>query len=675
MMWKSTKCVAGVAAMLLLAMQGMVRAQKFPLPTVAQQAGIDKDASRHFGDAPEDAGPLATDLSPAITPAAIDAVTRKVADWQLTRSQPYFDRIWTWSVLYSGFMAASDSTGDAKYRDAMTAMAKKYDWALRNRLPNADDQSVGQTYLELYLQQGRKDQTMIAPTRADLDSVIGLATLKPGDPRIPWWWCDALFMAPPIWARMYAATGDPKYVDYLNTQWQRTYETLWDKDEHLYARDATYLTKREANGKKIFWSRGQGWVMGGLVRTLQYLPKDDPHRAFYIEQLRELSARVAALQDSEGLWHAGLLDPEHYPLPEMSGSALFVYAMAWGVNEGVLDGTTYRPVIAKAWRGMLQHVYADGRLGCIQQTGAEPAFYLPSASYTYGVGGFLLAASEMKRMALLHPEPTTATVDTDPARAAKIALPVPANPSLPSLFLVGDSTVRNGRGDGANNQMGWGEPFVAYFDTSKINVVNRAIGGRSSRTYITEGHWAETLALIKPGDVVLFQFGHNDSGALDDAARARGTIKGVGDESQEIENPILKKHEVVHTFGWYMMQYVEDTKAKGAIPIICSLVPRKTWKDGKIVRGADSYGGWAREVAEKQHVGFIDLNEITARKYDALGEAAVEPLFGDPHTHTTLAGAVINAESVVSGLKALPHDPVAKDFSARGKAVAPYRAN
>ena len=252
---------------------------------------------------------------------------------------------------------------------------------------------------------------------------------------------------------------------------------------------------------------------------------------------------------------------------------------------------------------------------------------------------------------------------------------MPANPALPSLFLVGDSTVRNGRGDGANNQMGWGEPFVAYFDTSKINVVNRAIGGRSSRTYITEGHWAETLALIKSGDVVLFQFGHNDGAPLDDAARARGTIKGVGDESQEIENPILKRHEVVHTFGWYMTQYIEDTKAKGATPIICSFVPRKIWKDGKIVRGVDSYGGWAREVAEKQHVGFIDLNEISSRKYDALGEAGVEPLFGDPHTHTTLAGAVINAESVVSGLKALPNDPVANDFSAKGKAIAPYVAN
>jgi unsaturated rhamnogalacturonyl hydrolase len=659
------------ASALFVAMTIAAVAQKYPLPTAGQQAGIDKDAARHFGDAPVDPGPLATDLSPAITPAAIDAAARKVADWQLARSQPYFDRIWTWSVLYSGFIATSDQTGDAKYRDAMTAMSTKFDWAERSKLSNADDQSVGQTYLELYLRDGKKDSSMIAPTRENFDSVIGFPTLKPGDPKIPWWWCDALFMAPPAWARMYAATGDHKYIDYLNSNWQKTYETLWDKDEHMYARDATYIPKREANGKKIFWSRGEGWVMGGLVRTLQFLPKDDPRWAFYLQNLRELSARLAELQSKDGLWHAGLLDPDHYPLPEVSGSALIVYGMAWGVNEGVLDAATYRPIIVRAWAGMLQHVYADGRLGCIQQTGPEPAFYLPSASYTYGVGGFLLAASEMKRMALQHP---VAAVNTDPGRSADFALPTPANAKLPTVFLVGDSTVRNGHGDGANNQMGWGEPFVSYFDTSKVNVVNRAIGGRSSRTYITEGHWARTLALIKPGDVVLFQFGHNDSGPLDDAARARGTIKGVGDESKEIDNPITQQHEVVHSFGWYMTEYVKEAKAKGATPIICSLVPRKTWKDGKIVRGADSYGGWAREVAEKEHVGFVDLNEITALKYDALGQEAVEPLFGDPNTHTTLAGAEMNAESVVSGLKALPKDPVAKDFSAKGKAVKAYVA-
>jgi lysophospholipase L1-like esterase len=259
---------------------------------------------------------------------------------------------------------------------------------------------------------------------------------------------------------------------------------------------------------------------------------------------------------------------------------------------------------------------------------------------------------------------------TDPTVHEKLGLPKPANPKLPTLFLVGDSTVRNGHGDGANGQWGWGEPLVDYFDPAKINVVNRAIGGRSSRTYITEGHWDDTLALMKAGDVVLFQFGHNDSGPLDDTARARGTLKGVGEETQEIENPILQRHETVHTYGWYMRKYVDDTVAKGAIPIICSPIPRKIWNDGKVVRNSEEYGGWARQAAAEKKVAFIDLNEIIARRYDALGEAKVEPLFADPHTHTSRAGAELNAEAVVAGLKALPKDPVTADFSQKGRTVS-----
>jgi len=148
----------------------------------------------------------------------------------------------------------------------------------------------------------------------------------------------------------------------------------------------------------MFWSRGNGWVMGGMIRTIQYLPKDDPARAKYIAQLQEMAARVAQLQGPDGLWRAGLLDPEDYDLPELSGSAFFTYALAAGVNEGILDKKAYRPVIEKAWAGLLHHVYADGRLGCIQQTGAEPQPFKASASYTYGVGAFLLAGSEIRQM-------------------------------------------------------------------------------------------------------------------------------------------------------------------------------------------------------------------------------------------------------------------------------------
>lgn len=648
-------------------------AQELPRPTPAMQAGIDKDTSRHFGDAPADPGPLATDVSPALTTSAIDHVTKKVADWQLARSQPYWDQIWTSSVMYAGFMAVSDATGDAKYRDAMAQMAEGFHYGFRSKLSNADDESIAQTYLELYLQGGKKNQAILDSVRTNLDQVIDLPTLKPGDPRIPWWWCDALFMAPPVWARMYAATGEHKYIDYLNANWQKSYDVLWDKDEHLYARDASFVNKLGPNGKKIFWSRGEGWVMGGIARTLQYLPKDDPQRAFYIQNLKNLAARTAELQDSDGLWHSSLLDAKDFPAQEISGSALIVFGMAYGVNEGYLDAATYKPVIEKAWRAMVtQHIYADGRLGDIQQTGAEPAYYLPSSSFNYGVGGFMLAGAELHRMVTPRVAPDT-VANTDPGLYAKLHLQTPANPKLRTIFLVGDSTVRNGNGDGAHNQMGWGDELAQFFDTSKVNVVNRAIGGRSSRTYISEGHWAETLKLVKPGDVILIQFGHNDSGPLDDKDRARGSINGVGDEAKEIDNPLRHVHETVYTFGHYLDEYVKEARAKGATPILCTLVPRNIWKDGHVQRQAETYQGWTKAIAARDHVDLIDLNEIIGRKYDALGHDATTPLFGDGHTHTTATGATINAEAVVSGLKALKHDPVAKDLNARGNAVAAFK--
>jgi rhamnogalacturonan acetylesterase len=264
----------------------------------------------------------------------------------------------------------------------------------------------------------------------------------------------------------------------------------------------------------------------------------------------------------------------------------------------------------------------------------------------------------------------------DPATHVALGLKPPVNPKLPTLFLVGDSTVRNGHADGAGGQWGWGEPLVSFFDTTKINVDNRALGGRSSRSYIMEDEWNETLAFVKPGDIILIQWGHNDSGPLDDPARARGTLRGTGDETRDIYNPILKINETVHTYGWYLRKYIQDAKAKGATPIICSPIPRKTWKDGKVVRNTDSYGGWARQIAEQEHAGFINLNEIIALRYDAMGRAAVEPLFADPNTHTSAAGAELNAESVVAGLKVLPNDPVAQYyFSAKGKAVTAATGN
>ena len=257
---------------------------------------------------------------------------------------------------------------------------------------------------------------------------------------------------------------------------------------------------------------------------------------------------------------------------------------------------------------------------------------------------------------------------------AQTAPATPSRPSLPTLFLIGDSTVRNGNGTGANGLWGWGDLLPEYFDLSKINIVNRARGGRSSRTFLTEGLWDDTLTLIKPGDYVIMQFGHNDASPLDDAARARGTLPGTGDETRDIWNPITKKQETVHTYGWYMRKFIKDTLAKGAMPIICAPIPRNNWKDGKVVRNEDSYGGWARQLAGEFHIGFINLNEIIAEKYETMGEARVAPLFPSDHTHTSREGAEINAEAVVAGLKALPGNPFKKYFSPKARTIHAWKA-
>lgn len=237
-------------------------------------------------------------------------------------------------------------------------------------------------------------------------------------------------------------------------------------------------------------------------------------------------------------------------------------------------------------------------------------------------------------------------------------LPRPANASLPSLFLIGDSTVRNGRGDGAGGQWGWGDYVGAYFDPTKINVVNRAVGGLSSRTYLTQGHWDNVLAMLKKGDFVMMQFGHNDNGSPTNPPPGRASLKGIGEETVQAAASGTNQAEVVHTYGWYLAKYIADARAHGATPIVCSLIPRKIWKDGKVVRNKDTFAGWAEEVARREDAPFVDLNEIIASRYDDLGEQKVNALFADEHTHTTEEGAKLNAECVVDGLKQLTNNPL-----------------
>ena len=188
---------------------------------------------------------------------------------------------------------------------------------------------------------------------------------------------------------------------------------------------------------------------------------------------------------------------------------------------------------------------------------------------------------------------------------------------------------------------GWGSVIDAGFDTTRIHLENHAIGGRSSRTFITEGRWDKIMAKLKEGDYVIMQFGHNDGGAVNDTSRARGSMRGTGEETQEIDNMLTKKHEIVHSFGWYMRKYVDDTHSKGATAIVCSLVPRTNWKDGKVQRSTDSYSLWAEEVAKSKGAFFINLNENIAQKYELENEVIVKAHYftSKDNTHTSLAGA------------------------------------
>lgn len=357
---------------------------------VPAQAVQSADERASAGSEPDDPGPLASDLSARLKRRDILRAMRKVADWQLREAEDKYNIQWTYAALYDGFLAASKVTGDQQYRDRVLQVAAHNHWSLGPRFTHADDEAIGLTYLAFYAE--KLDPQMLAPTRDGMNKVLA----QPDDPQnLLWWWCDALYMAAPVLAQLTLATGDLRYVDFMDHEWSLTTAALYDPTEHLYYRDKRFLTMREPNGRKVFWSRGNGWVLAGLALVIQRLPANSPLRAKYIALYRAMAERIGALQPSDGLWRASLLDPDAYPAPEISSTAFFTYAIAWGINEHLLERKKCLPVVRMAWRGMLTHIYASGRLGNIQPIGAEPGKYKPSSSYVYGVGAFLMAGSEL----------------------------------------------------------------------------------------------------------------------------------------------------------------------------------------------------------------------------------------------------------------------------------------
>jgi len=343
-----------------------------------------------------------SNLGKEFKPKEIKKAMLAATTWQLANPK---HSLWDWTngAFYAGISSAYKSTKDKTYLNAMLEMGEKNQWKPGPRLEHADDHAICQTYIDAF--RIKKDQKMIAPFIEQMDKFLVTPYQTKGIQQITWWWCDALFMAPPAMVKLSMTTGDKKYMERSDKLFHECYNLLYDKEEHLFARDLYYVIKgddkdrREANGKKIFWSRGNGWVMGGLVLVLKELPKDYVERPFYETVYKEMAEKIASLQQPDGLWRASLLDPASYPGGEASGSGFYTYALAWGINNGLLSKDKYLPVVQKAWTGMNSLIQPDGHIGWCQPIGADPKKNFVADSWeVYGTGAFLLAGTEIMKL-------------------------------------------------------------------------------------------------------------------------------------------------------------------------------------------------------------------------------------------------------------------------------------
>jgi rhamnogalacturonyl hydrolase YesR len=326
-----------------------------------------------------------------------------VADWQLAHRPLYRPDEWPVAVWMAGLAAFAPLSDDPeKYFDAIRRNGEAGAWQPGPRPFHADDHAITQSYFLLH--RVAHDRRMIAPALRLFEEMLRRPFDEPLDfhpekRAREWVWCDALFMSPPALALATDATGDRRYVDLMSRLWWKTTDYLYDREERLYYRDSRFFDRREGNGKKVFWSRGNGWALAGLARVLQYVPADYPERPRFAALFQEMAEKVASLQGPDGYWPTGLLDPASHPAPETSGTALFTYALGWGVNEGLLESAAHESAVRKGWSALVRAVRPSGRLGYVQPVGDGPGEAGPERTEVYGAGAFLLAGSEVYRLA------------------------------------------------------------------------------------------------------------------------------------------------------------------------------------------------------------------------------------------------------------------------------------
>lgn len=342
--------------------------------------------------------------------ADVKTKMKRVADWQIEhfkdtysgRKEPHHPLAWTNGALYVGMVKWAKMADDDSYWEWMKKIGEENQWKLYERFYHADDHTVGQMYCELYRKYG--DEKMIAPTKKHLEYIY----YHPANTSLKWvgnkyykhdrWsWCDALFMAPPVWAKLYNITGDKMYLDFLMKEYKATTDYLFDKKENLYYRDDSYMGKLD-NGTKIFWGRGNGWVFAGLANILTELNPGSKEYNYFQKIYRKMAKRLIEIQTPQGHWAMSLLGQQFYPTPETSGSSFFVFGLAWGINNGILDKAKYEKAVIKGWNAITACITEDGMLGYVQPIGAAPGSAWPDKTEVYGTGAFLSAGSEVYKM-------------------------------------------------------------------------------------------------------------------------------------------------------------------------------------------------------------------------------------------------------------------------------------
>lgn len=343
-----------------------------------------------------------------INPGEVKAIMQKVADWQIAHfrdsyssyKDPHHPLDWTNGALYVGMVKWAKLSDDEKYYEWLRNIGDENEWKLHFRKYFADDHTVGQMYLELYRKYG--EEKMMKPTKDQFDFIM----LHPAKTSLTWespyhqdrWnWCDALFMSPPVWAKLYKITGDQRYLDFMLAEYKATTEFLFDKKENLYYRDQSYMGKLD-NGTKIFWARGNGWVFAGLTNIMNELDPSRKEYKYFLDIYKKMAAKLLALQTPSGHWSMSLLGQEFYPTPETSGTSFFTYGLAWGINNGILDKVKYGNAVSKGWNALVGYVTEAGMLGYVQPIGAAPGNAWPDKTEVYGTGAFLSAGSEVYKL-------------------------------------------------------------------------------------------------------------------------------------------------------------------------------------------------------------------------------------------------------------------------------------